>query len=39
LARLGKCRPELRLPLVEIGEATARAVDAALAAAGLLEPA
>ena len=39
LSRLGKCSPELRLPLVGIGEATAQAVDAALASAGLLDPA
>ncbi len=36
LARLGRCRDELRLPLVGVGEATARAVDAALAHAGLV---
>lgn len=36
LSRLGKCSAELRLPLVEIGEATAQAVDAALASADLL---
>jgi 4-hydroxy-tetrahydrodipicolinate synthase len=39
LARLGKCRAELRLPLVGVSEATAQTVDAALASAGLLEPA
>jgi len=38
LERLGRCAAELRLPLVEVGETTARAVDAALAHAGLLEP-
>lgn len=36
LARLGRCSEELRLPLVPVGEATRRAVDRALAAAGLL---
>ena len=36
LSQLGKCSAELRLPLVEIGEATAQAVDAALASADLL---
>jgi len=36
LARLGRCGAELRLPLVAIGEATAREVDAALAHAGLV---
>ncbi len=35
LARLGRCHADVRLPLVEVGEATARAVDAALAHAGL----
>jgi 4-hydroxy-tetrahydrodipicolinate synthase len=39
LARLGRCAADLRLPLVEVGEATARAVDEALAHAGLLEAA
>jgi 4-hydroxy-tetrahydrodipicolinate synthase len=39
LSRLGRCGDELRLPLVGVGEATARAVDAALAHAGLLESA
>jgi len=39
LERLGRCSGELRLPLVGIGEATAQAVDSALAHAGLLEPA
>jgi 4-hydroxy-tetrahydrodipicolinate synthase len=37
LARLGRCTAELRLPLVGVSEATARAVDAALVHAGLLE--
>lgn len=36
LSRLGRCAAELRLPLVEIGETTAAAVDAAMAHAGLL---
>jgi 4-hydroxy-tetrahydrodipicolinate synthase len=39
LARLGRCRPDLRLPLVETGEPTQRAVDAALVHAGLLNAA
>jgi 4-hydroxy-tetrahydrodipicolinate synthase len=39
LSRLGRCGGEVRLPLVGVGEATARAVDAALAHAGLLESA
>ena len=39
LSRLGKCSAELRLPLVEIGEATAQAVDAALVSADLLNTA
>jgi 4-hydroxy-tetrahydrodipicolinate synthase len=39
LSRLGRCSPELRLPLVGVGEATAQAVDAALASAGLIDPA
>jgi 4-hydroxy-tetrahydrodipicolinate synthase len=39
LSRLGRCGGELRLPLVGVGEATARAVDAALAHASLLESA
>jgi 4-hydroxy-tetrahydrodipicolinate synthase len=39
LQRLGRCAADLRLPLVAVSEATAQAVDAALAHAGLLEPA
>ena len=39
LHRLGRCAADLRLPLVEVGPATAAAVDAALAHAGLLEAA
>ena len=34
--RLGLCRPEVRLPLAPITEPTKKAVDAALAHAGLL---
>ncbi|GBD43544.1 4-hydroxy-tetrahydrodipicolinate synthase [bacterium HR40] len=37
LARLGRCSEELRLPLVPVSETTRRAVDRALAQAGLLE--
>jgi len=36
-ARLGLCGPETRLPLAPVTEATKKAVDAALAAAGLLK--
>ncbi len=39
LQRLGRASAEIRLPLVEVGETTARAVDAALAHAGLLQQA
>ena len=35
--RLGLCRPEARLPLAPITEPTKKAVDAALAHAGLLK--
>ena len=36
MGRLGKCEPTVRLPLVEPGETTKEAVDAALIVAGLL---
>ena len=36
LSRLGYCSPELRLPLVELGERSRQQVDAALAQVGLV---
>jgi 4-hydroxy-tetrahydrodipicolinate synthase len=36
VARLGKCAPEVRLPLVEPRESTRQAVEAAMVAAGLI---
>jgi len=36
-SRLGLCRPDARLPLAPIGEATKRAVDEAMVIAGLLQ--
>ncbi|MDX2258398.1 MAG: 4-hydroxy-tetrahydrodipicolinate synthase [Hyphomicrobiaceae bacterium] len=36
LSRLGRCQPDVRLPLVQLKESTRRAVDAALDKAGLL---
>ena len=38
-SRLGLCRPECRLPLAPMGEAAKKAVDAALAHAGLIKQA
>jgi 4-hydroxy-tetrahydrodipicolinate synthase len=35
-ARLGKCAPDIRLPLVEPGPSTREKVDAALVSAGLM---
>jgi len=35
-ARLGLCRPDLRLPLVEVAPATKQAIDAAMIKAGLV---
>ena len=36
VARLGRCQPDVRLPLVEPGDGTRHAVDAAMVAAGLI---
>lgn len=37
LSKLGKCRPEVRLPLLELTPGTAAAIDAAMRHAGLLD--